>query len=260
MNRQYGGRWARLQRGLLALALAVLALPALAASGVAPAATPERTILVLGDSLSAGYGLANGEGWVALTARRLPATHPGWRIVNASISGETSAGGAARIGAELARHHPRIVLLELGANDGLRGLELGQMRANLERIVQASQQSGAQVLLVGMRMPPNFGPRYTSGFEQVYAGIAERYRTGFLPFLLAPLAADRANFQQDNLHPVAAAQPRLRDHVWSQLRPLLNAASAAPSTVPSASARAAASKATAPPARRRASAAHGSGG
>ena len=207
-------------------ALMLLAPVAAIAAEPAPAPATRPTILVMGDSLSAGYGLANGQGWVALTARRLPASNPGWNIVNASISGETSAGGAARIDAELGRHHPRVLVLALGANDGLRGLPVAQMRANLERIVQRAQATGARVLLVGMRMPPNMGARYTKDFEAAYAQLAARQHTAFLPFLLAPVAADRANFQDDNLHPVAAAQPRLRDHVWKELRPLLSAPSA----------------------------------
>jgi acyl-CoA thioesterase-1 len=184
-------------------------------------------VLVLGDSLSAGYGLASGQGWVPLTAGRLARTNPGWKLVNASISGETSAGGAARIESELARHHPRVLVLALGANDGLRGLPVKQMQANLERIVAAAQKSGARVLLVGMRMPPNMGARYTRDFEGAFATLAKQYRTAYLPFLLEPIASDRAAFQDDNLHPVAAAQPMLRDHVWRQLGPLLSATAAA---------------------------------
>jgi acyl-CoA thioesterase-1 len=199
----------------MALLLFLAALPALAGS-------PSRTVLVLGDSLSAGYGLANGQGWVALTERRLAASRPPWKLVNASISGETTAGGAARIGAALARHRPAIVVVELGANDGLRGLDPRQMRANLESIVRRSQSAGARVLIVGMRMPPNLGPRYTRDFEAVFAQTARKFGTGYLPFLLAPIAADRSAFQADNLHPVATAQPKLRDHVWTQLAPLLS--------------------------------------
>jgi len=204
----------------------VLCLGLVASAG----ATPARTVLVLGDSLSAGYGLARGQGWVELTAVRLAQARPGWKTVNASISGETSAGGAARIAGELARHRPAVVVVELGANDGLRGLPAAQMRANLEGIVQRSQAAGARVLLVGMRMPPNLGRRYTRDFEAVFAETAKKYGTGFLPFLLAPVAADRNAFQPDNLHPVASAQPKLRDHVWSQLQPLLSAPTPARST------------------------------
>ncbi|OGT59166.1 MAG: arylesterase [Gammaproteobacteria bacterium RIFCSPHIGHO2_12_FULL_63_22] len=195
-------------------------LTTLALSGVAVAA-PSRTVLVLGDSLSAAYGLAANQGWVALTAQKMRTTHPKWRVVNASISGETTAGGAARIAAELKRTRPAVVVVELGANDGLRGLSLQQTRANLDRIVGASTRSGARVLMVGMRMPPNFGPTYTQGFEKNYVDLSKRYKTAFLPFLLAPIAAERKNFQADNMHPVAAAQPRLRDHVWPALQPLL---------------------------------------
>ncbi|MCX7041949.1 MAG: arylesterase [Gammaproteobacteria bacterium] len=195
-------------------------LTTLALSGVA-AAAPSRTVLVLGDSLSAAYGLAASQGWVALTAQKMRTTHPKWRVVNASISGETTAGGAARIAAELKRTRPAVVVVELGANDGLRGLSLAQTRANLDKIIGASTRSGARVLLVGMRMPPNFGPVYTQGFEKNYVDLSKKYQTAFLPFLLAPIATERKNFQADNLHPVAAAQPRLRDHVWPALQPLL---------------------------------------
>ena len=221
MNRVYGDRVATLQRCLMALFLLLASLGA-AAKEPAP-----RTVLVLGDSLSSGLGLARDEGWVALTGQRVAATRPGWKVVNASISGETSAGGAARIAGELARHRPAVVVLELGANDGLRGLDPKQMRANLERIVQRSQSAGAQVLVIGMRMPPNLGRRYTSQFEAVFADTSKKYRTAYLPFLLDPIAADRNAFQADNLHPVASAQPKLRDHVWTRLAPLLSAKSPA---------------------------------
>jgi len=214
MNNLYGAWQARVQRGVMVL------LTTLALSGVA-AAAPSRTVLVLGDSLSAAYGLAASQGWVALTAQKMRATHPKWRVVNASISGETTAGGAARITAELKRTRPAVVVVELGANDGLRGLSLAQTRANLDKIVGASTRSGAHVLLVGMRMPPNFGPVYTQGFEKNYVDLSKKYQTAFLPFLLAPIATERKNFQADNMHPVAAAQPRLRDHVWPALQPLL---------------------------------------
>jgi acyl-CoA thioesterase-1 len=206
------------------MVMVLLLVPAMAGAAKAvPEAATRPTILVMGDSLSAGYGLANGQGWVALTAARLPASHPGWKLVNASISGETSAGGATRIGTELARHHPRVVVIALGANDGLRGLPVKQMRANLELMIAAAQAANAQVLLIGMRMPPNLGARYTREFETAYTELAKEHRTAFLPFLLAPIAAERNNFQEDNLHPVAAAQPKLRDHVWTQLHPLLSA-------------------------------------
>ena len=180
-----------------------------------------RTVLVMGDSLSAAYGLSAAQGWVALTAERMGKTHPGWKVVNASISGETTAGGAARIDAELKRHRPAVVVIELGANDGLRGLPLAQSRTNLERMIKASKAAGAKVLLVGMRMPPNYGREYTQGFERNFSELASTHKTALLPFLLEPIATDRSAFQADNLHPVATAQPKLRDHVWKALSPLL---------------------------------------
>ncbi|WP_374473399.1 arylesterase [Arenimonas sp.] len=185
------------------------------------AAAAERTVLVMGDSLSAAYNLAPEQGWVALLGKKLQASHPGWRVANASISGETTAGGASRIAAELARHQPAVVVIELGANDGLRGLDLAQTRANLERMITAAKQAGARVLLVGMRLPPNYGPQYTQGFERNYAELAKAHGAALLPFLLEPIATEREAFQADNLHPVAEAQPRLRDHVWPALEPLL---------------------------------------
>ena len=180
------------------------ALPAPVAD--APAA---RTVLVMGDSLSAGYGMAASQGWVALAAQKLAAAHPGWRMVNASISGETTVGGAARIDGELARVKPEVVVIALGANDGLRGLPLEQSRANLLRMVRAAKAAGAEVLLVGMRMPPNLGQAYTEGFEANYRGIAAAEEVALLPFLLEPIASDRSAFQDDNLHPSAAVQPQL---------------------------------------------------
>lgn len=214
MQAGYGAWRAGVQRGVMALLLA-LALP------VAAVAAAPRTVLVLGDSLSAGYGLAGGQGWVELTGERVAKVRPAWTVVNASVSGETTAGGASRIAGELARHQPEVVVIELGANDGLRGLPLEQTRANLERMVLAAKDSGARVLLLGMRLPPNFGPQYTQGFEENFRSLAEAHQVALLPFLLEPIATDRDSFQADNIHPVAQAQPRLRDHVWPALEPLL---------------------------------------
>jgi acyl-CoA thioesterase-1 len=202
------------------LMLAV-ALPALAQTTAKAAAKPARTVLVMGDSLSAGYGLAASQGWVALTADRVAKTKPGWRVVNASISGETTAGGASRIEGEIKRGKPDVVVIELGANDGLRGLPLAQSRANLDRMIRASKAAGAKVLLIGMRMPPNLGREYTQGFSDNFAALARQHDVALLPFLLEPIALDRNAFQDDNLHPIASAQPKLRDHVWTQLEPLL---------------------------------------
>ena len=218
MSKRYGAWRVKVQQGVMALLMA-LALPAIMAVAAEPA--PVRKVLVMGDSLSAAYGLTPAQGWVALTDARLRARHPGWRIANASISGETTAGGASRIAGELARHKPAVVVIELGANDGLRGLPLQQTRTNLERMIVAAKQSGARVLLLGMRMPPNFGPQYTQGFERNYADLAQVHGAALLPFLLEPIATDRDAFQSDNLHPVAEAQPKLRDHVWPALLPLL---------------------------------------
>jgi acyl-CoA thioesterase-1 len=218
MSLGYGAWRTRVQQGVTALLLA-LALPAVVAVAAAPA--PVKKVLVMGDSLSAAYGLTPEQGWVALTDQRLKARHPGWRVANASISGETTAGGASRIAGELARHKPAVVVIELGANDGLRGLPLAQTRGNLEKMILAAKKSGARVLLLGMRMPPNFGPQYTEGFERNYRDLAKTHGADLLPFLLEPIATDRDAFQSDNLHPVAAAQPKLRDHVWPKLAPLL---------------------------------------
>ena len=198
--------------------------PATAASaGAAAVATPstQRAVLVMGDSLSASYGLTAAQGWVSLTAQKIAKEKPGWRVVNASISGETTAGGAARIAAELKRHKPAVVVIELGANDGLRGLPLAQTRANLTKMITAAKAANAKVLLIGMRLPPNYGPDYTQGFERAFRELSQQHKTAFLPFLLEPVAMDDRAFQADRLHPTAAAQPKLRDHVWPALAPLL---------------------------------------
>lgn len=212
--------------GLIALVFTLLLglLPAARAQSTAAAkpAPAARTVLVMGDSLSAAYGLSAEQGWVALTADRVAEREPGWRVVNASISGETTAGGAARIVGELQRHRPGVVVIALGANDGLRGLPTLQTRINLARMLGAAHGAGAEVLLVGMRMPPNLGAEYTRAFEQNFSALAERFDVALLPFLLEPIALDRAAYQSDNLHPVAEAQPKLRDHIWPALAPLLD--------------------------------------
>jgi acyl-CoA thioesterase-1 len=220
MTSGYAGWPGRVQCAIgLVLVLFMAAVPASFAQSAAPKAT--STVLVMGDSLSAAYGLSASQGWVALTATQVARTRPGWRVVNASISGETTAGGASRIASELKRNRPSVVVIELGANDGLRGLPLAQTRANLERMIKSSQDAGAKVLLIGMRMPPNLGREYTEGFQRNFSELSKMHKTAFLPFLLEPIALDRANFQPDNLHPVAAVQPQLRDHVWKALAPLL---------------------------------------
>lgn len=214
---------ARLARWMLAC---LLALPVLAQAQSAPAAPQPnpgaRTLLVIGDSLSAGYGMSSAEGWVGLLEQRLQRDALDWRVVNASISGETTAGGASRIVEAVVRERPAVVVIALGANDGLRGLPLADARRNLARMIGASQHVGAEVLLVGMRMPPNLGTAYTDGFEALYPLLAKTFDTALLPFLLEPIATDRVNFQDDNLHPTSQAQAQILDHVWPALQPLLD--------------------------------------
>lgn len=186
-----------------------------------PARAAGPVILVLGDSLSAAYGIRSGHGWVALLEARLVAEKFRHRVVNASFSGETSAGGASRIDGLLARHRPAVLILALGANDGLRGLPVALMSANLGRILHQARRAGAATLLVGMRLPPNYGPRYAQAFQDSFAQLARGHKSAFVPFLLDGFAAERALFQADGLHPVAAAQPRMLDNVWWGLKPLL---------------------------------------
>jgi acyl-CoA thioesterase I len=180
-----------------------------------------RTILVFGDSLSAALGIRPEQGWVALLAQRLQTQGYGYQVVNASVSGETSAGGLERLPRALQLHEPVIVILELGANDGLRGLPVSVMRANLTRMVQQAQAAHARVLLVGMRIPPNYGPRYTEEFAAVYPELAQQYHLPLVPFLLEKVALDPALMQADGLHPDAAAEPAVLDTLWPYLKPLL---------------------------------------
>lgn len=209
---------------MLAALVLALAFPPALASGPPHAQAATRTVLVLGDSLSAGYGIAADEGWVALLDRRLARDYPGCRMANASISGETSAGGSARVVGELLHHRPAVVVIALGANDALRGLPLRELHRNLARMIGASRHVGAEVLLVGMKMPPNLGPAYTRGFEHTFVQLARFFDIALLPFLLEPVAAERASFQDDNLHPTATAQPAIAGHVWQALVPLLDEA------------------------------------
>jgi acyl-CoA thioesterase-1 len=181
----------------------------------------EKSILVFGDSLSAAYGIAQTRGWVALLAERLKRERPDYSVVNASISGETTAGGAARMPKALTQHKPAIVILELGANDGLRGLPLQEMRQNLGAMVEQAQKAGARVVLVGMKLPPNYGPHYTQEFESAYPAVAKRYRTALVPFLLQDFADNEELFQPDRIHPTEAAQPLMLEQVWKALQPLL---------------------------------------
>lgn len=186
----------------------------------APAARAE-TVLVLGDSLSAAYGLAREKGWVSLLEARLAQHKPAWQVVNASISGDTTANGRTRLPALLRQHKPAVVVVELGANDGLRGQPVAAMRENLSAIAKLAQGAGARVLLVGMRLPPNYGEDYTQGFERSFAEVAKAQKISFVPFLLQGFAEKPELFQADTIHPGAVAQPQMLENVWTGLEPLL---------------------------------------
>ena len=187
--------------------------------GLARAEAP--VILVLGDSLSAGYGIPAEQGWVSLLQRRLAERGFPHQVVNASISGDTTSGGLSRLPAALERHRPALVILELGANDGLRGQPPMAMANNLARMIELSQQAGARVLLAEMRIPPNYGPLYTQKFQATFGELAKRYDIPLIPFLLEGVAGNPALTQDDGLHPRAEAQPRVLDNVWPTLEPLL---------------------------------------
>jgi acyl-CoA thioesterase-1 len=184
-------------------------------------AAQNRIILSFGDSLSAAYGLQSDQGWVALLQRRLHDQGYEYQIINASVSGETSSGGLERLPHLLATQHPAVVLLELGANDGLRGLPLQTVHDNLARMIMLARESGAQVLLLGIRLPPNYGARYTTGFADLYSSLGHEAHVPWVPFLLEGVALDPALMQPDGLHPVAAGEPRVLDTVWPYLVPLL---------------------------------------
>jgi acyl-CoA thioesterase I len=211
-------------RSGLASVAALLACLAPVASSGSPAADKGKggpVLLVLGDSLSAEYGLPRGTGWVQLLADRLRDSGSNYRVVNASISGETTSGGRTRLPALLKQHRPRVVVLELGANDGLRGLPLNLMRDNLAAMIREAQAGGAQVLLVGVRVPPNYGREYAERFAGTYAELARELKVRLVPFLLDGFAESFDLFQADRIHPTAEAQPRILDNVWPVLRPML---------------------------------------
>jgi acyl-CoA thioesterase-1 len=207
------------KRLLILLILGLNAVPAFAA---APAGAPVPVILVFGDSISAAYGLPRVEqGWVALLQARLTEQGYGYQVVNASVSGETTEGGLARLPRALKLHQPAIVVLELGGNDGLRALPVAQMRANLDSMADLAQAAGAKVVLVGMRMPPNYGQQYAAQFAQAYADLARDRKLPLAPFALAGIALSPEFMQADDIHPNAAGQPRLLDNIWPALKPLL---------------------------------------
>lgn len=192
----------------------------------AAAAPPARAaeppvILVLGDSLSAGYGLVPGQGWVSLLQQRLKKEGYGHRVVNASVSGETTDGGLARLDRALATHKPGIVVLELGGNDGLRGLPVARVQTNLGLLISKSRAAGAQVLLLTVSMPTNYGPQYTTSYQKIYDDLRMKYKVGVGALMSPQFALDLAYFQPDGIHPNASAQPLLLDNVWIQLAPLL---------------------------------------
>jgi acyl-CoA thioesterase-1 len=201
----------RIRRFLLCLLLSAV-----------PAAGQGAVILVLGDSISASYGLENASlGWVALLAERVKAAGLPWQIANASISGELSAGGLGRVDELLARHRPGLLVLELGANDGLRGLDPALTQANLSEIISRAQQAGARPVLLGMRIPPNYGKRYNDLFEAVFPAVAKAHGAAYVPFLLEGVGGNAGLTQADGLHPNALAQPVLMRRVWDALEPLL---------------------------------------
>ena len=189
-----------------------------------PALAAGATVMVVGDSLSAEYGLPRGSGWVSLLERKLAAEKIDARLVNASISGDTTSGGRSRLPALLAKHRPTHVVIELGGNDALRGLPLEMTRANLSAMVQAAAKAGARVLLVGMQLPPNYGAQYGQRFAELYAQVAREHQAALVPFLLEGIAdgPDAVKwFQADRIHPNEAAQPRMLANVWPELRKLL---------------------------------------
>ena len=201
---------------------ALLAAPGFAQTQAEAKAHP--TILIVGDSLSAEYGLRRGTGWVPLLEKQLASENRKVRVVNASISGDTTSGGRSRLPALLAQHKPDLVLIELGGNDALRGLPLDMTRDNLRAMVRAAKDTGARVLLVGMQVPPNYDRRYAQDFEASFATVAREQKTALVPFLLAGVADGpdaESMFQPDRIHPRAEAQPRMLDNVWPVLLPLL---------------------------------------
>ncbi|KXU37328.1 arylesterase [Ventosimonas gracilis] len=178
-------------------------------------------LLVVGDSISAGFGLDSSAGWVSLLEQRLKQEGLARPVINASISGDTSTGGLSRLPALLKTHQPAVVIIELGGNDGLRGQSPAQLQQNLARMVKLAKNSGAAVLLLGMRLPPNYGKRYTRSFEGVYADVAEQQQIAFVPFFLEGVGGVEGMMQADGIHPTASAQPRLLENLWPLLRPML---------------------------------------
>ena len=201
------------KRLIVLLALAVVCLPAARGAG--------QTIVVVGDSLSSGYGIGAGQSWVAMLEDRLQAEGYGYQVVNASIAGDTSAGGLARLPRLLAQHVPKLVVIELGGNDGLRGTPVTALRSNLTKMIELARASGADVVLAGIQIPPNYGMTYTQALANVYPELAERFDTALIDFLLADVALNRELMQPDGIHPNAAGQKIVFANVWRVLGPLL---------------------------------------
>jgi acyl-CoA thioesterase-1 len=193
----------------------------LIATGATAQPAPPPTLVVFGDSISAGYGIRVDQGWVALLQAKLTREGYGYQVINASISGETTAGGLARLPRALALHHPQVVVLELGGNDGLRALPIAQMRDNLKQMCALARAAGARVLLLGMRIPPNYGPDYTEQFRRVYSDLARADQLPLVPFLLDNIALNPDLMQADGFHPNTQGQPKLLDNVWPELERLL---------------------------------------
>lgn len=180
-----------------------------------------QTLLVVGDSISAGLGLDTSQGWVSLLDQRLKAQGFDYKVINASISGDTTAGGLARLPALLSEQKPKLVVIELGGNDGLRGMAPAQLQQNLSGMVEQSQKAGAKVILLGMRLPPNYGQRYTDAFARVFDSVASEQKIPLVPFFLDGVGGVQGMMQADGIHPAVAAQPKLLDNVWPTLKPLL---------------------------------------
>jgi acyl-CoA thioesterase-1 len=205
----------------LLLLIGLLALPTQAAVHATVPVAMSRPILVLGDSLSAAYNIPRTQGWVHLLGVRLAEMRPPRRVINASVSGATSADGVARLPGLLARDKPALVVIELGANDALRGLPLIEIERNLQRMIVRSREAGAKVLLLGIELPVNYGPQYRAGLQAIYARLAQRYRLPLVPFLLTKVALQPGLMQDDGLHPRAAGEPLVLNTVWPVLQPML---------------------------------------
>ena len=205
-------------RAIVAKTTVLLAL--LACQAAAAAAEP-RNLLVWGDSLSAAYGIREELGWVQLLAARIAREYPSYQVINGSVSGETTTGGRERLPAMLAEYRPAIVILELGGNDGLRGIPVASIRENLDAMIRLIEANGGQVLLAGIQIPPNYGPRYTGPFQENYFSLAEEHGLPLLPFLIEGIPENPQLMQDDGIHPVAEAQPIILENVWAVLEPLL---------------------------------------